>query len=156
MVREVLSPGCIDPQLIEFIWLVHALFEYTRTYGPVVIVPEDGMFWLTVVAAIVKPATAMAATVRIIAVSFEAFASANLFASIFLAYKRGILKLNKRYSEALSRVYVFFTDTFQEKEAEESAHDLPPHLLCQQGLGDNGKLALLPTFIYQVMAQSLP
>jgi hypothetical protein len=44
-----------------------------------VIVPLEGTFWLAVMAANVIPATAIAATVKMITVNFEALASAIFF-----------------------------------------------------------------------------
>jgi hypothetical protein len=72
----------MDPQLIEVIALVQALLEYTPTFGPVVIVPEEDTLWLMVMAAIVVIATASAATVKRITVNFEAFTIAILFSSL--------------------------------------------------------------------------
>jgi hypothetical protein len=54
----------MDPQLIDVIAVVQALLENTPTFGPAVIVPEDCIPWLTVMAANVKPATAIAAAVK--------------------------------------------------------------------------------------------
>jgi hypothetical protein len=54
----------MDPHLIEVIALVQALLEYTPTFGPTVIVPEDDTVWVTVTVANVKPASATAATVK--------------------------------------------------------------------------------------------
>ena len=34
----------MDPQFTVVKALVHALFEYTPTFGPAVIVPEEGTF----------------------------------------------------------------------------------------------------------------
>jgi hypothetical protein len=70
----------MDPQFIEVIALVQALLEYTPTFGPAVIDPEDDTLWLMVMAAIVVSATASAATVKRITVNFEALANAILFA----------------------------------------------------------------------------
>jgi hypothetical protein len=56
----------MDPQLIEVIAVVQALFEYTPTFGPVMIVPEDDMLRLTVMVATAKPDRAIAETAKMI------------------------------------------------------------------------------------------
>jgi hypothetical protein len=56
----------MDPQLIEVIAVVQAVFEYTPTFGPAMIVPEDDMPWLTVMVAIAKPDRAIAETAKTI------------------------------------------------------------------------------------------
>ena len=42
MVTVALEPACIVPQFSDVIGRVQALFEYTPTFGPVWIVPEEG------------------------------------------------------------------------------------------------------------------
>jgi hypothetical protein len=69
----------MDPQLIEVTAVVQALLEYTPTFGPVAIVPEEDTLWVTVMAAIVVSATASAATVKRTTVNFEALAIFILF-----------------------------------------------------------------------------
>jgi hypothetical protein len=69
----------MDPQLIEVIAVVQALLEYTPTFGPAVIVPEDDTLWVTVIAANVKPATATATAVNITIKYFEVLAIAMLY-----------------------------------------------------------------------------
>jgi hypothetical protein len=71
MVCEAVPPTSKDPQLIEVMALVQALFENTPTFGPVETVPEDVKLWLTVTAATVKPVSAIAATVRTTTKYFE-------------------------------------------------------------------------------------
>jgi hypothetical protein len=82
MVCEALFPASMDPQLIEVIAVVQPLLEYTPTFGPAAIVPEEDTLWLMVMAAIVVSATASAATVKRITVNFEALAIAILFNSL--------------------------------------------------------------------------
>lgn len=66
-----MPPTSVFPQFIDVRAVVQALFENTPTFGPVVIVPDDATFWLMVTAAIVKPVSAIAATVRAIIKYFE-------------------------------------------------------------------------------------
>jgi hypothetical protein len=98
----------MDPQLIEVTAVVQALLEYTPTFGPDVIVPEEDMLCVTVMAAIVVSATASAATVRRITVNFEALAIAILFYPLSDVC---ILRLNKYYCEVLRLVCLLFINT---------------------------------------------
>ena len=52
--------------------VVQALLEYTPTFGPVVIVPEDDMLRLTVMVATAKPDRAIAETAKTI-IKFNSF-----------------------------------------------------------------------------------
>ena len=65
MVCDALPPASIDPQLMEVMALVHPLSEYTPTFGPEAIVPEDVTFWLMVMAAKVVATSAHVTIVRI-------------------------------------------------------------------------------------------
>jgi hypothetical protein len=69
----------MDPQFIDVMAVVQALLEYTPTFGPVVIVPEDDTLWVMVTVANVKPATATAATVNIIIKYFVGLVIAILY-----------------------------------------------------------------------------
>jgi len=62
----VLLPAVIDPQDIVGILFVQALSEYTAMFGEVVTVPEEPMFWLTDVTAIVLAAKENAKIAKII------------------------------------------------------------------------------------------
>ena len=62
----MLPPAVIDPQDIEVILFVQPLFEYTPMFGEVVTVPEEPMFWLTVMTASVLAAKENANTIRTI------------------------------------------------------------------------------------------
>ena len=66
----------MDPQLIDAMLFVQALLEYTPTFGPVVIVPEDVKVWLTVTAANVKLASATVTAVKMTTKYFELLAIA--------------------------------------------------------------------------------